>query len=80
MRQLAKHSALNPDEVLVAATTYFGPAGLGLRITDRADGCISFEGGGGFVWVRACPNPAGCTVDIDTREWEQPATQFLRKI
>jgi hypothetical protein len=80
MKQLAKQSALNPDEVLVAAATYFGPDGLGLKITDRADGCITFEGGGGFVWVRACPNPSGSTVDVDTREWDQPATHFLKEI
>lgn len=80
MKQLAKDSALHAEEVLSAATRFFGPSGLGLALTDQADGCLTFEGGGGFVRVSASPTADGSLVSVDTREWEQPATRFMTEV
>ena len=77
MKRIAKDSRRDSEAVMAAATSFFGPGGLGLRISERSEGCVTFEGGGGFVRVSSEPRDRGSTVEVEAAEWEQPATQFL---
>jgi len=77
MKRIAKDSRQDREAVMAAATSFFGPDGLGLEIAERSDGCVTFEGGGGFVRVSSEPRDHGSAVEVETAEWEQPATQFL---
>ncbi|HEV8441755.1 MAG TPA: hypothetical protein VGT40_27010 [Methylomirabilota bacterium] len=80
MKQLAKESTMKAAEVLSVAESFFGPEGLGLTVADHADGCVTFEGGGGFVRVSASAKAGGSAVNVDTSEWEQPALRFLTRV
>ena len=49
------NTKLTAQEAIKRAKSYFGPGGTGLEITSEDDTCVSFEGGGGYVSVVACP-------------------------
>jgi hypothetical protein len=88
MIHLGKESKLSPTEVLEKALQFFGPDGVGLEVKEQDENCALFEGGGGYVFVRVCekgPAPGGVEgkgseVDLETREWDYEAKQFMGKI
>jgi hypothetical protein len=88
MIHLGKESKLSPTKVLEKAVEFFGPGGVGLEVKEQDEGCARFEGGGGYVFVRVCEEgPAlsgvegkGTEVDLEAREWEYQAKQFMGKI
>jgi hypothetical protein len=70
------------QHVLQQALEYFGPDGLGLEVTYQDAATVQLRGGGGYVDVRA-EAQAGAdmtAVEIESREWEQQAEQFLGEI
>lgn len=77
MLRISKHSRLNTDEILTTATRYFGKGGEGLDETERGDCCISFSGTGGYVTVTVCEQTNQREVEVETREFEYQAKQFL---
>ena len=79
MIRLGKESKLSPSRVLEQALEFFGPGGVGLEVTDQDEGCARFEGGGGYVFVRVCEKGNGSEIDLETREWEYQAKQFMGK-
>jgi len=80
MLQLNVRTKRKPEEVVKKALEFFGPGGFGLTVTREADGCASFEGGGGMVNVAACTDDKGTSVDLETREWERQLKEFAQKI
>ena len=68
------------QEVIRRAQAWFGPQGLGLNLLERGEGCVHFEGGGGFVTVTACPEKGGTRVELLAREWEGPAREFASSL
>jgi hypothetical protein len=82
MIRLATRTRQQPDRVIQVAVAFFGPAGLGLEVKDRAERCATFEGGGGFVAVEAAvPETASATdVVVDAREWEHDARRFVASL
>jgi hypothetical protein len=70
---------LSPQEAIKRAKSYFGPGGTGLDITSEADTCVTFEGGGGYVSVVACPGDQ-VRVELEVREWDYAARQFMKQI
>jgi hypothetical protein len=88
MARYGKESKLSPDKILEKAIEFFGPDGLGLEVKEQGEGCATFEGGGGHVFVQACEKgPAlrlrsgqGSEVDLETREWDYQVKQFMGKI
>jgi hypothetical protein len=58
MARYGKESKLSPAKVLEKALQFFGPGGLGLEVEEQGEGCVTFEGGGGHVFVQACEG--GC--------------------
>lgn len=65
-------------DVMERAQHFFGDKGLGLEVESSSENCAFFTGGGGYVHVVACENDARTEVDVETREWDQHAKQFLK--
>ena len=81
MIHLGKESKLSPTRVLEKAIEFFGPDGVGLEVKEQDEGCARFEGSGGYVFVQVCKKEGGGTdIDLEAREWEYQAKQFLRNI
>lgn len=77
MLRISKNSRMNSDEIIEKASSYFGKDGEGLDETERGSCCISFSGGGGYLTVMVCEKDSKREVDIETREFEYQAKQFL---
>jgi hypothetical protein len=79
MIHYGKETRLHPGKVVDKAKSFFGQDGLGLEITDEGEGCIRFEGGGGYVSVVCCNAKAKkrTDVDLEAREWEYQVKEFI---
>jgi hypothetical protein len=75
--RISKKSRLNPAEILEKASRYFGKGGEGLDETERGSCCITFSGVGGYVTVTVSEKTNEREVDVETREFEYQAKQFL---
>jgi hypothetical protein len=82
MIRMEKPSKLTPSEVVDNAVALFGPGGLGLEVTERAECCVRLEGGGGYVLIQAAEdkNGRGSLIEIESREWEYHVKRFLEKV
>jgi hypothetical protein len=72
-------TSLTPEEVIEHAIAFFGPGSTGLELTSQTHQGVVFQGGGGYVAIRAQPG-TDTTVDIETREWDYPVRQFMTRI
>jgi hypothetical protein len=80
MLKLSKKSRHSAEEVVKRAVKFFGPEGYGLKVTEKDDCCATFEGGGGGVYVSTSTEKMGTTVDVESREWDFQAEEFLKKV
>ena len=80
MLKLNTRTHLKPEEVVKKAISFFGPGGYGMKVTDQNTGCASFEGSGGGVFITACTDGKGTSVDMEAREWEYQIKEFARNI
>ena len=80
MLKIAKQTKLAPEEIIDRASRFFGKGGEGLDETERNPCCISFVGAGGFVTVSIVDKEKHKMVDVETREFEYQAKQFLGKL
>ena len=82
MIRMEKPSKLTPSEAVDNAVAFFGPGGLGLEVTERAECCVRLEGGGGYVFVQAAEDNSGegSLVEVESREWEYQLKRFLEKV
>ena len=53
--------------------------GLGLKIVSDEPETLCLEGGGGHVTMVFCPGTT-TTIEIETQEWDNSVTDFMRKI
>jgi len=77
MLRISKQSRLNTEEILAKASGYSGKGGEGLDETERGACCISFSGAGGYVTVTVSELTNQREVEVETREFEYQAKQFL---
>jgi hypothetical protein len=80
MISLTKDSKLKPEDVIKKAVAFWGPKGYGLTIQEQESCSAAFEGGGGGVNVSAAATAKGSTVDVEAREWESQAKDFMASI
>jgi hypothetical protein len=80
MIKIAKQTGLAPEKVINRASKFFGKGGEGLEEKERTPCCISFEGGGGYVSISIYDEEKHRMVDVETREFEYQAKQFLRTL
>jgi hypothetical protein len=78
--KIAEYTKRTPEEAINKAVEFFGPNGYGLKVTQRGPACAYFAGGGGDVLVTACTQKRRTYVDIEAREWEYQAREFLRSL
>jgi hypothetical protein len=77
MISLSKNSKLKPEDVIKKAVSFWGPKGQGLTVQEQDACSVAFEGGGGGVNVSAAAAAKGSTVDVEAREWESQAKDFM---
>lgn len=81
MARYSRESKLDVEEVLRRAEDFFGSGELGLKLVERDECCLSFEGGGGHVTVAAARcKPDRTEVDLETREWDYHVKRFMEKL
>jgi hypothetical protein len=77
MISLSKESKLKPEDVIKKAVAFWGSKGYGLTIQEQDACSVALEGGGGGVNVSAAATAKGSTVDVEAREWESQAKDFM---
>jgi hypothetical protein len=77
MLSMTKNTKIKPEDVVKRAIGFFGPKGLGLKITEEESCSVYLEGGGGGVRVTAEAAAKGSKVDVETREWESQVKDFM---
>jgi hypothetical protein len=80
MVRYGKKTKLDPRQVLKRADRFFGSSGLGLETQDRGPACGRWTGGGGFVSISTCQGAEGTEVDLQAREWEIQARDFVTRL
>ncbi len=81
MSRYGKETKLEPEEVLRRAEAFFGDDGLGLKIVEQSECCLSFEGSGGHVTISAARcDPEKTEVDLETREWDYQVKSFMENL
>lgn len=80
MVRLGKKTKQTPQEVLDQAETFFGPENVGLELRQRDAQSVIFEGGGGYITITAMQSEGQTDVNIESREWDYQARQFLGKL
>ena len=76
---LTTRSKLSPEKIFMRAKTTFGDE-YGLELTSQTEDTIHFEGGGGFVEIKAVQNGHLTDVDLSGREWTFELERFLQSI
>ena len=83
MLKIGKQTKLSPEEVMSQASRFFGKSGQGLEENEKLT-CfpcrITFEGYGGHVTISISDEEKHRMVDVETREFEYQAKQFLTKL
>jgi hypothetical protein len=80
MLRLECRSKLSPDEVIEELKRFFAEGGLGLRLKEAAPGCVTLEGGGGYVTAGLCQEGSETHVDMVTQEWDYHVKQFVSRL
>ena len=80
MLSISKKTKLSATKIIDLASRFFGKNGVGLEEESRNSCCISFQGGGGYVNVIIADVDEKRNVDVETREWEYQAKEFLGKL
>ena len=80
MIRIEKSTRLTPAEIIDKASAFFGKSGEGLDEKERGTCCVSFEGAGGYVAVTVAEEDKQRVVDVESREFEYQAKQFLNTI
>ena len=80
MLRISKNTRLPPAAVIEKASLFFGKGGEGLAEIERTPCCIAFDGVGGYLSVSIVDEKSMRTVDVETREFEYQAKQFLGKL
>jgi hypothetical protein len=80
MIRIEKSTRLKAVEIIDKASAFFGRDGEGLTQQERGMCCVSFAGGGGYVAVTVVDEDRQRVVDVESREFEYQARQFLNTI
>jgi hypothetical protein len=81
MIKLVKKSKLSPEETVKRAVKFFGPGGLGMTIKEQNLTCAYFRGvSESYVNVITCAEGKGSSVEVESREWDKEAKEFMAKI
>jgi hypothetical protein len=77
MIRIETKTKLNPVKAISKAIAFFGPEGLGLKVTDQSADYVHFEGGGGSVELNARAEEKKTRVELVSQEWEYQVKEFI---
>ena len=80
MINISKKTKKSRDVIKKRIDKYFGKNGLGLDQSRAQNCCAYFEGGGGFVAVEILDEEDKRVINIQSREWEYHAKQYMQSI
>ena len=80
MLRIATKTKLNPEEIIKRAVKFFGPEGYKLKIGEKTDTSVSFEGSGGSVGVIASTEKGKTNVELFSEEWDFQVQEFINTI
>jgi hypothetical protein len=77
MIRIETKTKLNPDKTISKAVAFFGPGGLGLKVTGQSADYVHFEGGGGSVELNVCAEEKKTKVELVSQEWDYQVKEFI---
>ena len=77
MINLEAKTKLTPEEVVKRLKKFFGKEGLGLKLTEDAPQCLTFEGGGGYVTANLCLEEGKTRINLVAQEWDRQVKEFI---
>ena len=80
MINLEVKTKLSTPEVCNRLKAFFGEGGLGLKITEQTQSCLSFEGGGGYVNATVCKEENQTQISLLSMEWEIQVKNFAARL
>jgi hypothetical protein len=80
MINLEVKTKLSTSEVCNRLKSFFGEGGLGLKITEETQSCLSFEGGGGYVITTVCKEGKQTQINLKSMEWEIQVKNFAASL
>ena len=80
MIKLEVKTKLSTPEVCNRLKSFFGEGGLGLKITEETESCLSFEGGGGYVNTTVCKEGNQTKINLISMEWEIQVKNFAASV
>ncbi|MDQ3831988.1 MAG: hypothetical protein M3361_22400, partial [Candidatus Tectomicrobia bacterium] len=72
------HTYMTPQEVIEAATSFFG-VDQELELQSQGFGSLHFVGGGGHVTLTV-KDEDPVTVELETREWDAQVEEFMARV
>ena len=80
MINLEVKTKLSTPEVCIRLKSFFGEGGLGLKITEETQSCLSFEGAGGYVETTICKEGNQTKINLLSMEWEIQVKNFASSL
>jgi len=80
MINLEVKTKLSVPEVCMRLKSFFGEEGLGLKITEETESCLSFEGSGGYVHTTVCKEGNQTKINLLSMEWEIHVKNFAASL
>ncbi len=80
MLNIEVKTKLSQEEATEQVKRFFGKGGYGLSLSDETEGCLSFEGSGGYVTAHVRAEGTATKIDIVTQEWDFQVKEFASRI
>jgi hypothetical protein len=78
MLNLETKTGLSSGEATSRIRAFF--EGQGLKLLDENRGCLSFEGGGGYVTATVSEEGDKTRIELVTQEWEFQVREFVANL
>ena len=76
MLNLEIKTKLSPEDAAAQVKRFFGVGGQGLHLCEEKEGCLTFEGGGGYVTAQIAADKVGTRIDLLSQEWDYQVKEF----
>ena len=80
MTNLEIRTKLSEEDAVKRIKQFFGEAGQGLMLTEDTPGCLSFQGGGGYVTAHVIAEGGETTINLLTQEWDFQVKDFASRL
>jgi len=80
MTNLEIRTRLSEQEAVKRIKQFFGETGQGLMLVEDTPGCLSFQGGGGYVTAHVTAEGGETTINLLTQEWDYQVKDFASRL